>query len=78
MHPTTLRCAVCKIEVAIEDIKYHTPRDEQPTRIFCGAEHTHSYFMEKRKEMRKQITILKILTTLTAIALLIQVVELFV
>jgi hypothetical protein len=31
-----------------------------------------------RKEMRKQITILKILTTLTAIALLIQVVELFV
>jgi hypothetical protein len=50
MHPTTLRCAVCKIEVAIEDIKYHTPRDEQPTRIFCGPEHSHSYFMEKRNE----------------------------
>jgi hypothetical protein len=46
------------------------------TKYFVGQ--VAALNITKERKMRKQITILKILTTLTAIALTLQVVELFI
>lgn len=49
MHPTTFKCAICKTEVRLEDVKYHTAQNEErPVKIFCSPECSLTHYMEKK------------------------------
>jgi len=50
MHPVTVKCAICKTPIPVEDVKYHTSQSEpRPVQVFCGPECSLYYYQEKKK-----------------------------
>ena len=49
-RPQLVKCWVCKSEIAVEDVKYHTSIEEgSPAKPFCGPECMLEYYESKRK-----------------------------
>lgn len=47
-RPQLVKCWVCKSEIAVEDVKYHTSIEEgSPAKPFCGAECSLEYYKSK-------------------------------
>ena len=56
MHPVTVKCAICKTPIPVEDVRYHTSQSEpRPVQVFCGPECSLFYYEEKKNasEVRK-------------------------
>jgi len=48
MHPSKVKCWICRKELPIEEVKYHTAiNEERPVKVFCGAECSLKYYEEK-------------------------------
>ena len=52
MHPSKVKCWICRKELPIEEVKYHTAiNEERPVKVFCGAECSLKYYEEKKREI---------------------------
>jgi len=50
-RPQIVKCQICKKPIDIQDVKYHTSREEgSPVKVFCGAECSLKYYMEIKKD----------------------------
>jgi len=48
-RPQMVKCWVCREEIAVEDVKYHTAITEgSPAKPFCGAECSLKYYQENK------------------------------
>ena len=44
-----IKCWICTKEIPVEEVKYHTPiQEEGPVKVFCCPECSLKYFEEKR------------------------------
>ena len=49
-RPQMVKCWVCRKEIAVEDVKYHTAMEEgSPAKPFCGAECSLKYYQENKR-----------------------------
>ena len=44
MKPKKLECHMCKKQMDIEEVKYHTREDRYPIHVFCGPECSLIYY----------------------------------
>ena len=50
-RPQTVKCFVCKTDISVSEVKYHTAREEgSPAKPFCGPECSLQYYEKRNKE----------------------------
>lgn len=48
-RPQLVKCAVCRTEIEVSEVKYHTAIEEgSPAKVFCGPECSLKYYDKKR------------------------------
>lgn len=50
-RPQTVKCYVCREEIEVSEVKYHTAIQEgSPAKPFCGPECSLKYYEEKKDD----------------------------
>jgi len=50
-RPQTVKCYVCRKEIEVSKVKYHTAIEEgSPAKPFCGPECSLKYYQKERKD----------------------------
>lgn len=44
------KCEVCREMFPVVELKYHTPESEPPVVVFCGAECSFKYHINKEQQ----------------------------
>jgi len=48
-RPQMVKCYVCKKEIEVSNVKYHTAREEgSPAKPFCGPECSLKYYQRRQ------------------------------